>query len=286
MLYILNIIDKHKLTTCFVIVKIKCENDYRIYSFKMPCSICGKLGHNRRTCMSFNKIQEKKSYDIISDSDSESDNESDNESKNEYDDNECDEKNIVDDLDFNKLNLDDSEKKKETFNLIKEKLRERFTIDVIKGLKTKSGKTQSSERNYIRIIQSVLDELKFTYTKAGSQQSKDFRNINNTGLNLEGKKTDSFNTFCNDTCPCSDIEYIVIFTGTKYKVKKNIKPQIIFINGNEIIQDCGWLNEFKRELKILLDKYCRGENKKRMKGLLKVYVRPTYQFSIKTLLKN
>ena len=27
-------------------------------------------------------------------------------------------------------------------------------------------------------------------------------------------------------------------------------------------------------------------NKKRMKGLLKVYVRPTYQFSIKTLLKN
>jgi hypothetical protein len=93
--------------------------------------------------MSFNKIQEKKSYDIISDSDSESDNESDNES----DDNECDEKNIVDDLDFNKLNLNDSEKKKETFNLIKEKLRERFTIDVIKGLKTKSGKTQSSERN-------------------------------------------------------------------------------------------------------------------------------------------
>lgn len=40
--------------------------------------------------MSFNKIQEKKSYDIISDSDSECDNESDNES----DDNECDEKNI------------------------------------------------------------------------------------------------------------------------------------------------------------------------------------------------
>ena len=43
----------------------------------MPCSICGKLGHNRRTCMSFNKIQEKKSNDIISDSDSDSDNESD-----------------------------------------------------------------------------------------------------------------------------------------------------------------------------------------------------------------
>ena len=264
----------------------------------MPCSICRKDGHNRLTCKSFNEIQKGN----VSDSDSDSDSDNTCISDSEGEDNikssninilnkKCiidisDEKSIVDDLDFNKLNLNDSEKKKETFNLIKEKLRERFTIDVIKGLKTKSGKTQSSERNYIRVIQNVLDELKFPYTKAGSQQSKDFRNINNTGLNLEGKKTDSFNIFCNDTCPCSDIEYIVIFTGTKYKVKKNIKPQIIFINGNDIIQDCGWLNEFKRELKMLLDKYCRGKNKKRMKGLLKVYVRPTYQFSIKTLLKN
>ena len=51
----------------------------------MPCSICGKLGHNRRTCMSFNKIQEKKSNNIISYSDSDSDSDSDNESNNESD---------------------------------------------------------------------------------------------------------------------------------------------------------------------------------------------------------
>ena len=33
---------------------------------------------------------------------------------------------------------------------------------------------------------SLFDYLELTYTLAGSQQSKDFRNINNTGLNING----------------------------------------------------------------------------------------------------
>ena len=66
------------------------------------------------------------------------------------------------------------------------------------------------------------------------QLSEDFRNINNLGLNLEVKKTDSFNIMCNDTCPDESIEYLIIFTGKKYisGMTEDIQPQIIFINGD------------------------------------------------------
>ena len=38
------------------------------------------------------------------------------------------------------------------------------------------------------MIKNILDKLNFRYTEAGSQQSKDFRNILNIGLNIEVKK--------------------------------------------------------------------------------------------------
>ena len=276
--------------------------------------------------MSFNKIQEKKSYDIISDSDSESDNESDNES----DDNECNEKNISgnkipdiskiliekkplidnkikimninndsinDSVDnelcelLNETTLDDIKSnkikdKEEILELIKSNISERFTDDIFKSLKTKSGNTQQPERNYIEIIKSLFDDLELTYTLAGSQQSKDFRNINNTGLNIEVKKTDKFIIKCNDTCPSEDIDYLIIFTGVNYKTKENIKPQILFINGQQIIEECNWLSEYQKDIEYLKNKYCRGENKKNLDGAISVYVRPNYDVDIRKLNLN
>ena len=283
----------------------------------MPCGTCGKSGHNRRACISFNKIQDKKSDD----------NESD---ESESDDNECEELNISDDktpdvtklliqqkplIDnkiknmnitndstnnseenelcelFNETTLHDKKSnkiknKEEVLELIKSKIYERFTDNIFKSLKTKSGNTQQPERNYIEIIKSLFDDLELTYTLAGSQQSKDFRNINNTGLNIEVKKTDKFIIKCNDTCPSEDIEYLIIFTGVNYKIKENIKPQILFINGQQIIEECNWLSEYQKDIEYLKNKYCRGENKKKLDGAISVYVRPNYDFDIRKLNLN
>tara|TARA_B110000259_G_scaffold66651_1_gene78468 strand:- start:1226 stop:2014 length:789 start_codon:yes stop_codon:yes gene_type:complete len=196
-----------------------------------------------------------------------------------------DAKDVIDIPDYNK-ELNSKLDKKETLEKIKSELPEYFDKNIISSLKTQNGFTQKSERIYISEIIKVFDILGFTYDQASSQQSKDFRNINNTGLNLEVKKTDKFNVMCNDTCPSNDIEYLIIFTGKTYKnnQNKNIKPQLIFINGSKLIEGCDWLPEFQNDIKYILDKYCRGENKKNLSGLLRVYARPTYQFNIKNLL--
>ena len=121
---------------------------------------------------------------------------------------------------MNKLSVDDriSKNKKhsenqvmnkeQTLNKFKEKMNEIFTPEIIVNLKTIKGNTQVPERNYIQLVSNGLKELNFDYKEAGSQQSKDFRNINNTGLNIEVKKTDKFIIKCNDTCPSKDIEYL------------------------------------------------------------------------------
>lgn len=180
----------------------------------------------------------------------------------------------LDDIKSNKI-----KDKEEILELIKSNISERFTDDIFKSLKTKSGNTQQPERNYIEIIKSLFNDLELTYTQAGTQQSKDFRNVNNTGLNIEVKKTDGYKVICNDTCPSEDIEYLIIFTGTT-----NFKPQILFINGLKIIEDCDWLSDFQERLNNNKDLFCRGENAKNLNGLLEAYLRPTYKFPINTLL--
>ena len=178
--------------------------------------------------------------------------------------------------------------KKNILKVINLKVKQVFTKDVFESLKTKLGETQKVERKYISIIRNILNDLNYNYQEAGSQQSKDFRNVNNSGLNIEVKKTDSFNIMCNDTCPNETIDYLIIFTGKKFKSdkKKDIQPQIIFINGNEILKKSPWIIEFQSELENMKNKYCRGNNKKLLDGILRTYVRPTYQFDIKTLLDN
>lgn len=259
--------------------------------------------------MSFNKIREKKSNDIISDSDSDSDNESNNES----DDNDCNKKtiyeyretnsesysenddNIISGLSISDNNNDDnnddnisglniSDNREQTLNEFKEKMNEIFTPEIIVTLRTVNGNTQPPEREYIQLIRNGLNELNFHFEEAGSQQSKDFRNVNYTGLNIEVKKTDKFIIKCNDTCPSEDIEYLIIFTGTNYKTKENIKPQLLFINGQQIIEDCDWLDKFQKILNNFRDTYCRGENKKKLNGAISVYVRPNYDVNIRRFL--
>tara|TARA_B110000971_G_scaffold172434_1_gene177332 strand:+ start:125 stop:658 length:534 start_codon:yes stop_codon:yes gene_type:complete len=162
--------------------------------------------------------------------------------------------------------------------LIKIKIDEEF----IENLKTKKGDTQKSERIYIQKIKDIFDENNITYEEAPSQQSKDFRNINGTGLNLEGKKTDSKTIIFNDTCPNKEINYFIIFTGNK-----TYPPQLVFINGQEIVEtSMPWIEDYTRELALLKDKYCRGENKKNLCGIMEVYARPTYSANISSLLQK
>jgi hypothetical protein len=180
---------------------------------------------------------------------------------------------------------DKTHEKNIILKLIQETVKVKFTPEFIKQFKTQKGNTQEVERNYISEIESILTELNLTYKKASSQGSKDFQDINNTGLNIEVKKTDSFNIMCNDTCPNEDIEYLIIFTGKIYAKLKDINPQLIFINGGLIKKDSPWIHELQDDLKFIKDKWCRGENKKKLEGILRTYIRPTYQFNIKSLLK-
>ena len=182
-------------------------------------------------------------------------------------------------------------RKKCVFKIICDKLRD-LDLNEIKGIKTKNGNTQISERITIEIIKNILDKLKFSYTEAGSQQSKDFRNILNIYLNIEVKKTDGFNIFFNDTCPSPDIYYIIIFTGKNYVRQKNIKPQFIFINGYDLIKDDIYLlygkGGLKEDMENMKNKWGRkgsGENACKFKHM-SCYPRPTYQSDIKYLLDS
>ena len=164
----------------------------------------------------------------------------------------------------------------------------KITTEWISTIKTTKGNTQNSERIVIQKIKEVLDELKLTYEEAGSQQSKDFRNIGGISLDIEVKKTDNTTIYFNDTCPSKDIYYIIIFTGKMYKkptVKQpNIPGQVLYLNGSEFLTDCDWLEDYIKELTALKDKYARGENKKQLPGIISVYPRPTFKADISSFL--
>ena len=155
----------------------------------------------------------------------------------------------------------------------------KITTDWIVTTKTSKGNTQNSERVVISKIKEVLNELSLTYTEAGSQQSKDFRNVGGIGLNIEVKKTDTPTIYFNDTCPSSDIYYIVIFTGNNH-----FPAQVLYLNGSKFLSGCDWIHEYIAELTALKDKYARGENKKKLNGIMSVYPRPTFKANISELL--
>lgn len=160
-----------------------------------------------------------------------------------------------------------------------------ITIEFIEGLKTRNGDTQSSERPIIAKMCEVFDSHQITYKQAGSQQPKDFRNINGIGLDIEIKKTSSGSIYFNDTLPTEDIYYIIFYTGKKTKTC-DIKPQLIFINGSKFIETSPWVKEYESELTALKDKWARGEGKKQLRGCMSVYPRPTYKADISGFVVN
>ena len=172
------------------------------------------------------------------------------------------------------------------FEKIQVKVSEVVNEEFIKSTKTEKGNTQISERVVIEKIRDVLKMLELTFQEAGSQQSKDFRNVGGIGLDIEIKKTDNPVIYFNDTCPSKDIYYIVLFTGKEYKrtPEKNIPAKLLFINGEEFIHDSPWIHEYIEELTILKDKYARGENKKNLAGIMEVYPRPTFRANISKFL--
>lgn len=169
--------------------------------------------------------------------------------------------------------------KQELFNIIQKECKSRLTIEWIMSVKTIDGNTQSGEQKVINKIIEILDDMNISYIRAGSQQPKDFRNIGKIGLDIEIKKTNNTKIYFNDTCPSSDIYYIILHTSKKY-------PQVLYLNGSEFFEDCSWINEYQRELNILKDKYARGENKKKLSGVISVYPRPTYTADIRRFLQN
>jgi hypothetical protein len=171
---------------------------------------------------------------------------------------------------------------KTLFDRIRVKMDEVVNEDFIKSTKTEKGNTQVSERVVIEKIREVLTALELSFEEAGSQQSKDFRNVGGIGLNIEIKKTDNPVIYFNDTCPSKDIYYVIFFTGKEYKrtPEKNIPPTLLYINGEEFIRDSPWIATYIDELTALKDKYARGENKKKLAGIMEVYPRPTFKANI------
>lgn len=188
---------------------------------------------------------------------------------------------------INKTSNIKSSKNKKLFGTIKKHIIENVRSNKILDLKTQDGNTQNTERDSISIIRNCLDNLNMTYNEAGSQQSKDFRNINNSDLNIEIKKTDNYKVFFNDTLPSEDIYYIIFYTGKIYKSKKNINPQIIFINGIDLIgDDIDMALEYKKDIEYLKDKWARKKKNINANNFkyLSVFPRPTYKTDIRHLL--
>ena len=179
--------------------------------------------------------------------------------------------------------------KKMKFSTIKNCVVNKIGKDIIQSLKTEKGDTQKKEKISINFIKECLDELEYSYEEAGSQQSKDFRNINKIGLNIEVKKTDSQTVYFNDTLPCLDIFYIIIVTGKEFKTKENIPPTVIFINGYELCKpDLYYLMEYKKDIDYLKDKWARKKSNKNANKFkyFSVYPRPTYKTDISYLLNS
>ena len=180
-------------------------------------------------------------------------------------------------------------KRDELFNRIKECLINSINKSDIIALKTIKGNTQITERMSIKLIRNCLKSLNYPFKEAGSQQSKDFRNVNNIGLDIEVKKTDERTIYFNDTLPTKNIYYIIFFTGKTFKTKDSIPPQILFINGVDLIgEDMELALKYQKDIELMRDKWSRkskGQNAKLFK-YMSVCPRATYKTSIEHLLNS
>ena len=172
------------------------------------------------------------------------------------------------------------------FSSISSQVLKYMSSEFIKSTRTDKGNTQISERSVILKMKEIFTEMNLAFDEAGSQQSKDFRNVGGVGLNIEIKKTDSATVYFNDTLPSKDIYYIIIFTGKEYKreIKKNINPQVLFLNGSQFVEGSEWILDYLSKITALKDEFARGSNKKKLPGIMSVYPRPTFKADISSFL--
>lgn len=167
-------------------------------------------------------------------------------------------------------------------------IRRNVKTEWIKTLKTTKGQTQKAETKYINHINKLFNINGITYDTAPTQRSKDFRNVGGI-LDLEFKKTDSFNIMCNDTLPKKNDIYVILFTGKntgRGKYKKYIPAQIIITNGKNLVgKSKSWIYDYMKHIEYIKDKWCRGDNKKNLSGPITVYTRPNISINIKRFLK-
>ena len=95
-------------------------------------------------------------------------------------------------------------------------------------------------------------------SKQEVSSQKDFTGVGGPeiNLNIEIKKTDSNHIMCNDTCPN---EKYLLYNFNDWK--HAISPQLVFLNGLDIIRDSSWKAEYQKEINEIKDKWCRGETK-------------------------
>ena len=97
---------------------------------------------------------------------------------------------------------------------------------------TVNGETQIGGKVAEDFVAKVLTEMGLSFTRAGTQGSRDFQNVGGIGLDIEVKKTNSNKVIMNDTRPVRHIHYIIFATAAKVKSKN---PATIFKTGEELI---------------------------------------------------
>ena len=173
--------------------------------------------------------------------------------------------------------------KQQLFQAILKRCQEEFTPEIFEAIRTKKGNTQQAERIYITTIRNILEEMKLRFEEAPSQQPYDFRIEMADGekLLLEAKKADTFSIYFNDTCPCKNGYYIVIFTGKRTKcVHTQVDACVVGVNGREFVKECPWVEDYAAELNQLKEKY------RHMPGNMSVYPRPTFKSDIAFILEQ
>lgn len=177
--------------------------------------------------------------------------------------------------------------RRKLFDAICAKVDTLVTSEFINSTKTCAGNTQTSERQIIQKVRDILDSMGLSYKEAGSQQSKDFRDIDNIGLNIEVKKTDSETVYFNDTCPTEDIFYIVFVTGKEFKRKPCRPAMCLYLNGLDFTRDSRhWLDEYINEIEELKNRFARGAAAAALTGIMEVYPRPTFKAKISGFIKD
>jgi len=144
-------------------------------------------------------------------------------------------------------------------------------------LPTVAGKTQNAGTGSEKDVQGILRCLGYTFHMAGTQQPKDFRNINGTGIDIEVKHCDSKTFKLNDTLPGKTI-YIMIFTAKKTTA---YTPRVIIERGDRLVGKGANLARYQAELGFITRAFSHAKSPcYKLTENLKGFVRPNYDLDV------